>query len=247
MAVDYRNLVTSLLLKKMYPVLRDFVVLELYFKLIPEDIVSDHVQTFDRRYDNPMDVWKLKSNPFHLSYLVGSTDRPLYHLHECDELNVSSFPLACRRIKISRSFIDQLLQRKSKSFEEELYHLWTLVNFNLPKIAHVLDIDDMTCTRFLPQFIKLWVYAHDVQFFRPSTVGRSVRSHFGPVDSDGLLPIRLVRGRLSPCTSRATLLSLNDDLGVALPVEYEPYTLHYVERHHTLIPLAYNPLENPLV
>lgn len=245
MEFEYKNLVLQLLSKNMYPVLQDFVVLDLYFKQIPEDIVSDTVHTYDSRYDRPLDVWKQKLSSFSISYLVGSSSSHLFHLHESKQIDSNPYPIDCRRIKITRSLIDTLLQRTSHTFEEELYHLLTLINFDIPKLTNVLNIDELTCTRLLPQFVRMWVYKFTTRTFTPSTVGQTIRSHFGPVNE--ILPIRLVRGQLACCKSQHTLLSLNNDLEVSLPAEYAPYTLHYVERAHALIPLAYNPLENPIV
>lgn len=253
---EYRPLVLNLLSKCQYPVLRDFVVVDIWFKMIPpiHHILSEEsVQTLDRRYVNPLDVWKSKLDPFRLTYLSNASNDPhTFHLHECDELDTKSFHLQCRRVKITRSVVDRTMQHTSVSFEEELCLFWGLLNFNLPKVAPLIDMDDISSTRCLPQFINLWVYHYDTYCFRPSEiVNQPLKSHFGPPDDKGVIPVRVVRGHLAPCMSSTILLSLNNDLDVSLPTTTNnnnaPYTLHYVEKGNVLIPLAYNPLENPLI
>lgn len=269
---EYKALVLNLLCKCQYPVLRDFVVVDIWYKMIPpvDRIVSeDSVKTFDRRYANPLDVWKSNMNPFSLSYLSGggsSAPPSTFYLCECDELDTRSLPLQCRRIKLSRSVVDRTVEyHASDSFEEELCLFWGLLNFDLPRVAPLFDMDEFSSTRCLPQFITLWAYRYDAVPFGPcgaASMTAETISRFGPpttVGESGVLPVRVVRGRLAPCTSSETLLSLNNDVdgifhpataadsNVAAAAVKAPYTIHYVEKSHAFIPLAYNPLENPII
>lgn len=249
MVLEYKQLVLSLLGEKAYPLLQDSVVLEIYYKIIPENTPSLTVKTYDKRYDNPTDVWIRDVNPFHLSYMVDAGHK--FYLHTIDDENVliQFYPLQCQRIIFSRYLLDGLLRKTHMSLEHELYRFITLLNFNIPVVAPILNLGFINSTRYFPQFLKMWVGKYKKIPFQSSTVGLDVKSRFGPPDNErSCLPVRFVSGHLSPCTSRKTLLSLNDDLGT-LPFEHngEPYLYHYVERFDTLVPLAYNPLENPIV
>ncbi|GFT75895.1 uncharacterized protein NPIL_19001 [Nephila pilipes] len=243
MAVEYKYLVLDLLLKHQYPVLQDFVVMDIHYKMIPTDAPSNVVHSFDRRIHDPMHELIQHTYPYRLSYLVGNDT--LFYVHEVDELNTDALPIDCQRVKLSRSYVDALRNDTSRTFEEELYHFISLLNFNVPQLAPLLGFDFMECTRLLPQFIRLWIYKYDTVPVSRVPITATLRSCFGPPEHSSVLPIRVLRGHLGPCTSRTTLLSLNNDLSSHLP---DPsYLWHYSDRMRTLLPLAYNPLENPLI
>jgi hypothetical protein len=219
--------------------------LDIHYKTIPTETLSDRVQCFDLRYDDPVDVWTRHTNAFNLSYLVDSNSH-VFHHHEIDKLDSRNLPLDCLRVKLTPSLIDALLKKKSKTFEEEIYRFLMHLNTDLPKIASLINLDFMQSTRFLPQFIRMWTYKYTTCPIEQSTVGEDVKLCFGPPSEKSVLPVRFLRGGLSPCTSRKTLLSLNDDIAADLSTPV-PYTMHYSTHFNTLIPLAYNPLENPIL
>lgn len=237
MAVEYKTLVLELLSKRQYPVLKDFVVLDIHFKMLPEDYSFENVRPIDRRLHDPVHEWRQRSSPFTLSYLVGNEH--VVYVHETDRFDSDPFPIECQRVKLCRGYLDTLRNQTSKSFEEELYHFVTLLNFNVPKLASLLGFNFITCTRLLPQFIKMWVYKYDTEIVKPCVTSTS---HFGPPPRDGVIPIRVLRGQLAPCTSKDTVLSLNNDVSSKLD-----YTWHYSDRCKAIFPLAYNPLENVLI
>jgi hypothetical protein len=138
---------------------------------------------------------------------------------------------------------------KSLTFEEELYRFITHLNFNVPKIRDLLDLDFATSTRFIPRYIRTWVHKYEVRSIYHLPGGLDLKIHFGLPENRGVLETRIVRGKLSPCTSNKILLSLNDDLAVKtkLPCGWSPYNSHYSERWNVLIPLAYNPMENVII
>ncbi|GBN19714.1 hypothetical protein AVEN_261793-1 [Araneus ventricosus] len=245
MAVEYRPLVKDLLSKQMYPILQDFIVMDIHYQIIPEDAPSDTMHSFDRRIHDPLHEWIQHTSPYQLTYLVGN--QHLFYVHQTHELQTDTLPFDCRRIKLMRSYVDALRNDSSVSFEEELYHFITLLNFNPPLLAPLLGLDIVTCTRLVPKFIRTWVYKYDVANVSPTPIGTSLRSCFGPPERQSVLPIRVLRGQLAPCTSRSILLSLNNDLQANLPKKPSPYLMHYSDRLKALIPLAYNPLENPIV
>lgn len=241
--MDYASLVLELLKLGKYPVLDGYVFFDIYFKMIPFNYPSASVVQYDQRLLNPEDVYIRDAEPYNLHYLTPSPPHHFY-LHRIHTLNVATFPLQCITIKLTRSFLDKtVLQKASASFEEEIYHFLTLLNCDVPRVASLLNLTFLASTRFLPQRIQLWVfkYMEKVILYRPVSVPE--QACFGPPDGPGILPIRVVSGRLAPCTSRSTLLSLNNHF------EYPHLTyLHYFsETWCTLIPLAFNPLENPII
>ncbi|GFQ84172.1 uncharacterized protein TNCT_265201 [Trichonephila clavata] len=159
MALEYKALVLDLLSKHKYPVLQKFVVMDIHYKMIPVDSPSYVVHSFDRRTHDPMHELIQHSSPYHLSYLVGNENH--FHVHEVDQLLTDALPIDCQRIKLGRSYVDAIRNDTSDTFEEELYHFITLLNFNLPQYAPLLGFNLMECTRLLPQFLRLWAYDYD--------------------------------------------------------------------------------------
>lgn len=240
--MDYATLVLELLEKGKFPILEGYVLMDIYFKTIPLDFPSIVLKRYDRRVDNPEDVYIRDMEPFSLNYLTSSDSRYFY-MHRVPHLDAGAFPLQCITIKLTRDFIDTtILHAQSSSFEEEIYHFLTLLNFNVPRIAHVMDLDFIASTRFLPQRIKLWVFKYAEENILLYPLTESERACFGPKGFEPI-PVRNVSGRLSQCTSRSTLLSLNNHH----PFLDIDYTHHYAEQWKTVIPLAFNPLENPII
>lgn len=240
MEEDYRDLVLRLLKKQQYPVLQQFVILDVYYKMIPLTLQSVQVQSYHRKVDDPYDVYMRDTQPYLLSYLVQVGDH--LYLHHVSGLDAASWPTECIRIRFPRSLLDKnVLEFSSATFEEELYRFLTYLNFDVPKIASFLNMDMVTSTRFLPQRIVLWPGNFSVHPIVLRPVNELERSCFGPTRET--IPVRLLRGRLAPCTSRSALLSLNNDIAAS----HLTYVQHYAEAYKSLIPLAYNPLENPIV
>lgn len=240
--MDYATIVLELLEKGQYPVLDGYVLIDIYYKTIPTDYPSTISKRYDRHTDTPEDVYIRDMEPFSLNYLIVS-DRHFY-MHRVQQLDTDAFPLHCITIKLTRAFLDStILHSQSKSFEEEIYRFLTLLNYDVPRIAHILDLDFIASTRFLPQRIALWVFKYAEQNITLYPLTESERACFGPQSGGGGIPIRNVAGRLSECTSRSTLLSLNNHH----PFQDIDYLYHYTEKWKTVIPLAFNPLENPII
>lgn len=209
--------------------------------MIPCDYMSDSVERFDCRYHDPVDTWMKSLSPFRLSYVVGQGQS--FFLHHCNNaIDTKTFPLDCRRIKLARRVVDLTLQLQpsSSTFEEELYRFFTYLNTNVYKVSALLDLTFIESTRFLPQFVSMWTPHFKPASIEKNTVSRDELQYYGPPE-DSSFPIRVIRGQLPPCTSRHTVLSLNNDIEAK-----KPYTMHLVEKMNALIPLAYNPLENPI-
>lgn len=253
--VSYRSLVSALLKRKAYPVLHNFVVVDIYFTLLhPGSSPSETVRRFDRRFDDPASVYERENDPFLFSYVV-TPPETVFDLHtfrdpleEIERTTVSE----CIRVKLSRHVVDRWLETKSQSLEEEIYLFLTRLNFDVPSIRRLLDLDFSTSTRFIPLYVVTWVYNYQiVPIPGHAIVGPNARRYFGPTRDEGIVPVRFVRGMLSPCTSTRKLLSLRDDIAAAsnLPAVTKkiPYLMHYSETWNAVIPLAYNPLENPII
>lgn len=239
--MEYSSVVLELLEKGKYPVLEGHVLLDVYYKMIPSDYVSESSQSYDRRVINPEDVYIRDADPFCINYLTPFGNQ-LFHMHRTKTLTVESFPLQCIRVKLVRSFVDStILNRPSASFEKEIYHLLTLLNTNVPRVASLINLNFLDSTRFLPQRVTLWVFKYTERNVEQKPFTTQLLSRFGPPSHHEYLPVRVVSGRLAECTSRSVLLSLNNH------VPNLDYTDHYSQQWKTTVPLAFNPLENPIV
>lgn len=241
--MDYRTLVLQLLREGKYPKLEHYVVVDVYYKMIPMDYPSLSVSRYDRRSDNPEDVYARDSKPFSVNFMVCVGDHAFY-LHETNALDLETFPTECVSIKIDRSYLDDnVLHRKSDTFEEEIYKFLTLLNYDVPRVSGVLNMQFFASTRFLPQRVNLFVFKYGVRDVTYEPLTEAERSCFGPSAQTEHFPARTILGRLSECKSRSTLLSLNSN--VEFP--HLKYTQHFSTKWSTLVPLAYNPLENPII
>lgn len=241
--MDYRTLVLQLLKERKYPKLEHYVVLDVYYKMIPVDYPSSSVSRYDRRFDNPEDVYVRDSKPFSVNFMVCVGDYAFY-LHETSALDLETFPTKCVSVKIDRSYLDDsVLHQKSDTFEEEIYKFLTLLNYDVPRVAGVLNMEFFASTRFLPQRVNLFVFKYGVREVTYEPLSEAERSCFGPSARTEIFPARTILGRLSECKSSSVLLSLNDN------VEFPrlKYTRHFSTLWRTTIPLAYNPLENPII
>lgn len=241
--MDYGSIVLELLDQKKYPVLEGHVLLDIYYKMIPIDHVSRSCKRYDRRVINPEDVYIRDAEPFSLNYLTPFGQNTFY-MHHLNTLSTESFQLECIRIKLMRSFVDStILNRSSISFEEEIYNFLTLLNHDVPRICSIINLNFLDSTRCLPQRIKLWVFKYSEHTIIQKPLTHNERLCFGPLVNPGVIPIRVISGRLSECTSQTTLLSLNNHY----EFPHLTYTHHFSEKWKTIIPLAFNPLENPII
>lgn len=129
----------------------------------------------------------------------------------------------------------------SASFEEEIYHFLTLLNNDVPRV--MMNLNFFASTRFLLQRIKLWVFRYSEHSIAIHPVSEAEQVRFGPPACHEIIPIRVFSGRLAECRSRSTLLSLNNNFDFLNLT----YLHHFTEKWKILIPLAFNPLENPII
>lgn len=239
--MDYNVLVLELLELGKYPVLEKYVVIDIYYKMIPINYSNESVKGYDRRLMNPQDIYIRDAEPFDIHYLVSTTQHN-FHVYHCNALDTSQFPIECLPIKLTRSFLDKtVLYSQSVSFEEEIYHFLTLLNYDVSRLSPVLNLNFAASTRFLPQRVKLWVFNYLEYPVVQQPLSQNEKSCFGPTEES--VPVRVFLGRLAECTSRSTLLSLNNHL------EFPKfnYLHHFTEKWKTIVPLAFNPLENPII
>lgn len=239
--MDYASLVLELLNEGQYPVLEGYVAVDLYYKLIPDRHPSTVIRRYDAHVESPEHVYYRDVESFDLSYLVAPDPRT-FCLHRVDRLP-DALSTRCHTIKLTRSFLDATLfpHSPSDTFEEEIYRFLTLLNYDVPRLAAFLNLDFVTSTRFLPQRLHMGVDRYSKRpVSRHFPLTDEERACFGPRPYE-VLPVRTVLGRLAPCTSRSTLLSLNSTAAGGRFIH------HYAEAWQAIIPLAYNPLENPLL
>lgn len=241
--MDYASIVLTLLDRAKYPVLQGHILLDIYYKMIPIDHQSTSSKRYDQRMINPEDVYIRDAEPFSLNYLT-PFGKDTFYMHRVDALSIESIPLQCIRVKLVRSFVDTtILNRSSKSFEDEIYNFLTLLNYDVPRICSVINLNFMDSTRFLPQRVKLWVFQYSEHNIVQRPLTSQERLQFGPLDNPGIIPIRVISGRLSECTSQSILLSLNNHYNCS----HLSYLDHFTVKWKTIIPLAFNPLENPII
>lgn len=241
---NYKSVVLECLEQKKYPILLENV----YIFLLCKFIKSNEAHAVENRfeYDPPLVRFEKANNePFKLTYMDGSRNQ--YCLYRTDTLDRQKdcgkeFQIS---IDLKRSDVNSILNLKCQTFEEEIYKFISTLNFDVPGVRDLLGIEFCKSTRLVPLSIEMCVRKY---------VGRPiddecVRSaeHFGP--SGAFMEARMLSGRLSACASKTTLLSLNDATNFrseAALQHYHPYNIHYSTRWRTFVPLAFNPLENPI-
>lgn len=256
--IEYKNLVLQLLREKKYPVILDHVLLHIYYKQFePSDIGIQYPYTESME---PEVIFKERNEPYNLVYLT-QNDRYFYlHKQSLDQFKTIHLPLHCKRLKIHRGIIESHLKLKKKSsisFEHEIYLFLSYLNYNIPKIKELLALNYVECTTFIPVRIKMYIYNYDVKNIEGNC--RCFDS-FGPKGEE-ILQVRLLEGQLSNASAKILIISLRDHKYFESELKNEPnrdlvqnilnynnmYNIYYTTDHKSLIALAYNPLENPII
>lgn len=223
--MHYKTLVLHLLNQQRYPVLSNYVILDIYYKSIDPQVTESTVQMYDRYESDPRVVYEKENDPFQLVYLSGERGR-YYFVHKIKQLDTSLYETRCTKIKLSRHFINERLKLHCTTFEEEINRFLSYLNTDISKIREFLNLTFIESTRFLPQYIQMWVVEYKVRVIPKAAC----------VFGDDVDPKwRLFKNRLSTGVSKDCLISTSQP------------TLYYSTIWKTKIPLAYNPLENPLV
>lgn len=247
MLLEYSKLIFDLLKTKQYPVIKNYVVLDIFYKIIKPK--NPGKRFFSRC---PEVLFEQENDPSKIIYLCDEGKYIIVHKEDPKDIDLKSLPVECLRIKIYQGYINKILQTNFKFFEEEIYTLLTHLNYDIPKIREILNLSYTQSTRFIPDHIRLWV---SNAIAMPMDCGCSKMIYFGVVHET--IDTRMIRGKLSACTANTKILSCNNDQGIKDDnliqelsrnlLDYDLYNIHYIPEHQAYIPLAYNPLENPII
>lgn len=246
--MNYTQLVLNLLKNKHYPVLLDHVVLDIYYKKIKPKCAGKHFISC-----SPEVIFEQENEPMKIVYLTNQGKYIYVHKESAKDIELKNLPVQCLKVKINKGFINKILKTDYTSFEEEIYKLITELNFNVPKVREILNLSFVDSTRFIPESIQMWISRYNSKPIQNQCLNKD---YFGPAND--LIDARIIFGKLSPCMSKDIILSLrnskameNDEENETLiPLsmrQYERYTYHYLTEYQTYIPLAFNPLENPII
>ena len=249
---DYKNLVQKLLLQKKYPVLLNSVILEIYYKQLD---TKESGITYNKYNTDPEIVFNEINKPYDLIHLKDIGKYFSVHIKNYADFSMSRLPLKCKRIKFYKNdAISETLNLHCITFEEELYHFIRNLNYDIPKIKSLLNINFIECTTFIPISIKLKVLKYKTENIEGVYTKLGC---FGP--NKEILQVRLLEGQLSNCTLTTQIVSLRDhyqflnhlnSINFDLPSfvhNYHCYNIHFSTTYNSYIPLAYNPLENPII
>ena len=253
---SYKSVVLDSLKKKSYPVLYDYVIIIVYFKWIsPSRSVSTKVIE-NSKYHLPEILYEKENKELTLLYFEEGNKNIV--ACELENFNISEdcAPNVHRKnIRLRRNDLCDLLKVKCSCFEEEIYLFIKHLNIDVPKIGTLLDLNFEESTRFIPISFKICVDKFFIKPIDSSCKLTDPHQHFGPSYASNHLDTREVNGNISASASKDTILSLNDDINwkeikykfAAELQRLNPYIIYYSVRWQTVFPLAYNPLENPII
>lgn len=248
--MNYSTLVLNLLKLKKYPVLLDYVILDIYYKTLSPKKLG---KQYSVNCNIPEIIYEKENEATKITYMTTEGNYFYIYKEDIKDLNIKNLPQKCLKIKLNRGFINKILKTSFETFEEEIYTLLSELNFNIPKIREILNLSFIESSCFIPECIQMWVFKYNMS---PITGQGLCKDYFGP--SNDLIDSRMIMGKLATCTSKDKILSLrnsealkndeeNENLIPIYLLKYERYTYHYITEFQTYIPLAYNPLENPII
>lgn len=254
---SYKLVVLECLNKKTYPVLYDHVVIIIYYKwIIPTRFAKTRVIE-NYKYHLPEILYEKENKPFKMLYFhqEGDTNTVACELEKFDIHENCTLHDNRKYVRLRRNDISDHLKVSCKNFEEEIYLFIKYLNTDVSKIAKLLDLNFQESTRFIPIFIKMCVEKFYENPLDSSCKLINDEKYFGFFSNSDDLSSREINGNISASISKDVILSLNDDknwqtIKLRFPAElfhYEPYTLYYSVNWQIVFPLAYNPLENPII
>lgn len=248
--MEYKTLVLQHLKRKQYPILLNHVIMDVYYKMLKPKCPG-------KQYFSPCNcaevIFEKENEANKIVYMTSQGKYFFIHKEDFKDVDFQNLQVQCKKIKINKGFINKILNTEFKTFEEEIYKFITHLNFNIPKVREILNITFIDSTRFIPHCIQMWVSNYN----SVPILGQCLsREYFGP--SNDLIDSRMVLGHMSSCTSKdlilscrnATAMKQDDENELNIPgflLTCERYVLHYLTEYTTYIPLAYNPLENPII
>lgn len=249
---EYSNLVRRLLFQQQYPILLNYIILNIYYRELE---TKETGITFIKNNNDPETIFNQMNEPYHLIFLNDCGNYFTVHKKQYSQFSLSGLPLKCKRFKIYKdNAISETLHLNCNTFEEELYHFIACLNHDIPKIKTLLNLTFIECTKFIPISIKMYS-----NHYKTAKLAGSYEkpSYFGPNDNE--LQIRLVEGHLSSCTKNSYILSLRDHYAFIKDIDtkkidfpqfiynYNLYNIYFSLHHKSFIPLVYNPFENPII
>lgn len=253
---SYKSIVLECLNKKTYPVLYDHVVIIIYFKwIVPSRFVKTSIIE-NSNYHLPEIIYEKENKPFDLLYFEqGNANMVACQLEKFDIYDVCTLHDNKKYVRLRRSDVSDHLKVPCRSFEEEIYLFIKYLNVDISKIGKLLDLNFQESTQFIPISLKMCV-----EKFYDNPIDTSCKlinddKYFGFTSASNQLDTREINGNISASKSKDVILSLNDDINWQniksnFPAEIsqlEPYTLYYSVYWEAILPLAYNPLENPII
>lgn len=249
---EYTDLVRRLLYKQQYPILLNHIILNIYYReLEPKETGI----TFIKNNNDPETIFNQMNEPYNLIFLNDCGNYFTVHKKPYSQFSLSGLPIKCKRFKIyENDAINETLNLNCNTFEEELYHFITCLNYDIPKIKSLLNLTFIQCTKFIPTAIKIYVNNYKIA---KVTGSYEKPSYFGPNDQE--LQTRLIEGHLSSCTENSYILSLRDDHPFVKDIDtkkinfphfiynYNLYNIYFSLQNKSFIPLVYNPFENPII
>lgn len=252
MTEEYKDLVFRLLNKQQYPILSSHVILNIYYRELE---TKETGITYIKNNNDPETVFNQINDPYHFIFLNDCRNYFTVHKKPYSQFSLSGLPIKCKRLKIYKNgAINETLNLNCDTFEEELYHFITYLNYDIPKIKSLLNLNFIQSTKFIPTSIKLFASNYKTALM----VGHYERPSYFECNKDDL-QVRLLEGRLSNCTKNSYVQSLNDHYQLLKDIDaktldfpqfiynYNFYNIHFSLHHKTFIPLAYNPFENPII
>lgn len=201
--IEYKDLVCQLFNHKQYPILLNHIILELYYK---EMETNDVGITYSKYNHDPETIYNQINDPYILKFLTDNGNYFNLHKQNCFNFNINGLPLKCMRIKIYKNdAINKILNLKCVTFEEEIYHFITYLNYDIPKIKNLLNLNFIQCTQLIPMALKLKICNYKITNMSGTYKNPDC---FGP--NGDILQVRLLEGRLSDCNYNNKIMSLRD-------------------------------------
>lgn len=246
--MNYTTLVLNLLKSKHYPILLDHVIMDIYYKEIKPKCAGKQYSL-----GCPEVIFEQENEASKIVYMTNHDTHIYIHKEDFTNVDLNKLNVKCLKIKLNKGFINKILHTDYNTFEEEIYSFITCLNFDITKIHEILGLSFVDSTRFIPDSIQMWIYRYNSRSIQNQCLSAE---YFGP--SCDLIDARIILGKLSPCKSNHKILSLRNSRAMESDEEneqiipeymkaYERYIFHYVTDYQTYIPLAYNPLENPII
>jgi hypothetical protein len=253
----YAFVVSELLQRGKYCLLKDHVILTVFYRILRSDSSGEFVDKEPQE-----DAYEKHVEPFKYTYLSRRDDCVYVHvLPDIDTVSPSA-PVKCIHITLRRGLINGYFNKSFVLFEEEIYTFLTYLNFSPTKIHGMLNLTFADATRFVPVDVQMRVRDYDVGPLTHTTCSSSSSSvgtkYFGSkVDGDFLFQPREIEGRMSKARSNSKILSLRDgrgwmkDEGCIKPEWIDsivsPYVVYWSVERNSYLPLAFNPFENPII